>query len=77
MKDKVDAIIAQLPDDANLPIAVKHDIGAIPIMELMVTADRPLRELYELVVREIRSHYHGFKASPVLISSAEKNERYR
>ena len=54
MKDKVDAILVQLPDDANPPIVIKHDISAIPIMELMVTGNSPLHELYELVDREIK-----------------------
>ncbi len=54
VKDKVDAIVTRLPDDAYPPIAEKFDLGASPIMELMLTGDRPLRELYELADGEIK-----------------------
>ena len=37
VKDKVAAIIAQLPDDAEPPIAEKFDLGASPIVELIIT----------------------------------------
>ena len=75
VKDKVDAILARLPDDANPPIVVKHDIGATPIMELMVTGDNPLRELYELVDREIKeplSRIQGVASVDIL--GGEKRE---
>lgn len=54
VKDKVDAIVARLPDDADSPIAEKFDIGAAPIMELVMTGDRPLRELYELADGDVK-----------------------
>ena len=54
VKDKVDAIIAQLPDDVDPPIVEKFDLGASPILELMLTGDRPLRELYELADGEVK-----------------------
>ena len=75
VKDKVDAIIAQLPDDAELPIAVKHDIGAAPIMELMVTGDSPLQELSELVDREIKEPLSRIQGvAGVNILGGEKRE---
>ena len=75
VKDKVDAIIAQLPDDANPPIAVKHDIGASPIMELMVTGTSPLQELSELVDREIKEPLSRIQGvAGVNILGGEKRE---
>ena len=75
VKDKIDAIIAQLPDDAELPIAVKHDIGAAPIMELMVTGDSPLQELSELVDREIKEPLSRIQGvADVNILGGEKRE---
>ena len=75
VKDKVDAIIAQLPDDADPPIAVKHDIGAAPIMELMVTGTSPLQELSELVDREIKEPLSRIQGvAGVNILGGEKRE---
>lgn len=54
VKDKIDAVLPRLPDDANPPIAQKFDLGASPIMELMLTGDIPLRELYTLADGQIK-----------------------
>ena len=75
VKDKVDTIIAQLPDDADPPIVVKHDIGAIPIMELMVTGNNPLQELSELVDREVKEPLSRIQGvAGVNILGGEKRE---
>ncbi len=75
VKDKVDAILAQLPDDADPPITEKSDIGATPIMELMVTGDRPLQELYELVDRDVKDALSRIRGvASVNISGGEKRE---
>lgn len=75
VKDKIDAILARLPDDAHPPIVVKHEIGASPIMELMVTADSPLRELYELADREIKEPLSRIQGvASVNILGGEKRE---
>ena len=54
VKDKVDAVVSQLPDDAEPPIAEKLDLGALPIMELMLTGSQPLQDLYTLADGEIK-----------------------
>ncbi len=54
VKDKVDAILARLPADADPPIVEKFDLGASPILELMLTGDRPLRELYQLADKDVK-----------------------
>ena len=75
VKDKVDAIIANLPDDADPPTAEKFDIGASPILELMVTGDRPLREIYDLVDGEMKdalSRVQGVASVDIL--GGEKRE---
>ena len=75
VKDKVDAILAQLPDDTDPPITEKHDIGATPIMELMVTGDRPLQELYELVDRDVKDVLSRVRGvASVNILGGEKRE---
>ena len=75
VKDKVDAIITRLPDDADPPIAEKFDLGASPIMELMLIGDQPLRELYELAdgdIKEALSRVQGVASVGIL--GGEKRE---
>lgn len=62
VKDKVDAILFELPDGAEKPIIQKFDIGAFPVMEFAVSAPRPLQEVYEIadkVVKERLSRISG------------------
>ena len=75
VKDKVDAIISRLPEDAQPPIAEKFDLGASPIMELILTGERPLRELYEYAdgdVKEALSRIRGVASVGIL--GGEKRE---
>ena len=75
VKDKVAAIIAQLPDDVDPPIAKKFDLGASPIVELMITGDRPLQELYELADRDIKEALSRIRGvASVNILGGEKRE---
>lgn len=62
VKDKVDAILFDLPDGVEKPVIQKFDIGATPVMELAVSAPRPLQEVYEVadkVVKERLSRIDG------------------
>ncbi|UCF79439.1 MAG: efflux RND transporter permease subunit [Candidatus Eiseniibacteriota bacterium] len=54
VKGKVDAILATLPEDIELPAISKFDIGAIPVMNLAVSGKRPLQETYEIADETIR-----------------------
>ena len=75
VKDKVDAVVARLPADADPPIAEKFDIGASPILELVLTGDRPLRELYQLAdgdVKDALSRVSG--VASVSLLGGEKRE---
>ncbi|MCK4235841.1 MAG: efflux RND transporter permease subunit, partial [Candidatus Krumholzibacteria bacterium] len=62
VKDKVDAIQIEMPDDAEKSVITKFDISAFPIMELAVSAPRPLEEIYRVtdkVIRERLSRIDG------------------
>ena len=75
VKDKVDAIINRLPDDAEPPIAEKFDLGASPIMELILTGDQPLRELYEFADGELKEALSRIRGvASVNILGGEKRE---
>ncbi|MBN1573684.1 MAG: efflux RND transporter permease subunit [Deltaproteobacteria bacterium] len=54
VKDKVDAILSDLPEDIEQPEIVKFDINALPIMNLSISADSPLNEVYEYVDTTVR-----------------------
>ena len=54
VKDKVDAILYELPDGVEKPVVQKFDISSFPIMELAVSAPRPLSEIYRVADRVVR-----------------------
>jgi len=49
VKDKIDLIKADLPDDATDPVISKFDINAQPVLDLAVSSPRPLAAVYRLV----------------------------
>ncbi|MCP4573579.1 MAG: efflux RND transporter permease subunit [bacterium] len=53
VKDKVDAIAADLPEDAEDPVITKFDLAGGAAIELAVTGSRPLNEIYEIVDKQI------------------------
>ena len=48
VKDKIDAIINELPEDAELPLVQKVDIEAYPIMDVVLSGNLDSRQLYEI-----------------------------
>ncbi len=48
VKDKIDLIRRNLPDDAEDPIVSKFDINAQPVLNLAVSSPRPLAETYKI-----------------------------
>lgn len=56
-KDNVDAIISQLPTDAELPVIKKFDIGAQPVIDLVLTGDMSPVELYEIADKTLKDKF--------------------
>ncbi|WP_321990968.1 efflux RND transporter permease subunit [Marispirochaeta aestuarii] len=54
IKDKVDSIINDLPDEADAPIVEKVDITAFPIVELIMGGNIEATELNELADRVVK-----------------------
>ncbi len=54
VKDKVDAIRGDLPDGVEDPVITKYDIAGEAVVELAVSGDRPLREIYEIVDKQVK-----------------------
>ena len=54
VKDKVDAVIRNLPDGTDRPIVLKMDITAFPIMDLVLSGNISPKDLYELADGEVK-----------------------
>ncbi len=57
VKEKVDAIRYLLPDDAEDPVIQKFDLTSTPVMEIAVSAPRPLQEVYQIADKKIRERF--------------------
>jgi len=75
VKDRIDRIRAELPEDAEDPVVAKYEIGGAPIVNFAVTADRPLEEVYrtvDQVIRERLSRVDG--VAEVVVTGARERE---
>ncbi len=54
VKDKVDAIQANLPENAEKSVISKFDFSAYPIIELAIAAPRPLEEIYRVADKVVK-----------------------
>lgn len=54
VRDKVSLVIPQLPETAKTPVVQKVDPDAVPVMQIVVSAPRPLREVTEIADKQIR-----------------------
>jgi HAE1 family hydrophobic/amphiphilic exporter-1 len=54
VRDRVAAVVATLPRDANPPVVAKSDNDSSPVITIALSADRPLRELTELADKVVR-----------------------
>ncbi len=54
IRDKVNLIVNDLPDTAKAPVVQKFDPDATPIMDIVLSSPRPLREVTELADKQIK-----------------------
>jgi HAE1 family hydrophobic/amphiphilic exporter-1 len=54
VKDKVSAILGQLPQDAEIPVVEKFDVGAFPIMDIILTGNIPMTELFDIADKRLK-----------------------
>lgn len=54
VKDKVNGILIDLPQDAKLPIVEKFDMSSFPIMDIILTGRQDIRELFELADKNLK-----------------------
>jgi HAE1 family hydrophobic/amphiphilic exporter-1 len=54
VRDKVNLVIPDLPETALAPLVQKFDPGAMPVLQIVVSSDRPLREVTEIADEHIK-----------------------
>jgi len=54
VKDKVNAILSQLPRDAKLPVVQKFDLSAKPIIDVVLNGPLDMKTLYELADKKVK-----------------------
>jgi HAE1 family hydrophobic/amphiphilic exporter-1 len=54
VKDKVNAVLNELPRDVELPIVQKFDVGAFPIVDIVFTGNLSMQQLYEIADKRLK-----------------------
>jgi len=57
VKDKVDAIISTLPDDVEAPVIQKFEVGADPVIDLVLTGNLDPIQLFELADKKLKDRF--------------------
>jgi HAE1 family hydrophobic/amphiphilic exporter-1 len=57
VKDKIDAILNDLPNDAETPIVEKFDFRAEPVMDVLLSGQLSPTELYELADKRLKDRF--------------------
>jgi len=75
VKDKIDAIINELPEDAELPLVQKVDIEAYPIMDVVLSGNLDSRQLYEIADKTLKDRFSQVNGvANVNISGGQERE---
>ena len=57
IREKLDAVLADLPNDADRPVIQKININAMPIVNLFLAGDAPLDDLYEYADNQLSDRF--------------------
>lgn len=57
IKDKIDAVLNDLPTDAELPVTEKFDIRAQPVIDVILSGTLDIKELYELADKRLKDRF--------------------
>ncbi len=75
VKDKIDAVLYQMPGDSKKPTVSKIEIGAEPVMELVLTGGKNSRELYEYADKKLKNRFSQIDGvAKVDVSGGQKRE---
>ena len=56
VRDKINAVLAQLPQGTDQPVVSKFDIGAISVVNIVVSGNRDLLELTQFAKKKIKEN---------------------
>ncbi len=56
VRDKVNTILSRLPEGTDAPIIDKFDVGAVPVVSLVVSAPRDLKEITFITEKQIKEN---------------------
>ncbi|HOW89298.1 MAG TPA: efflux RND transporter permease subunit [Elusimicrobiales bacterium] len=56
VRDKINAVLAQLPQGTDQPVVSKFDIGAMPVVNIVVSGNRDLIELTQFAKKKIKEN---------------------
>jgi hydrophobic/amphiphilic exporter-1 (mainly G- bacteria), HAE1 family len=75
VKDKVDAIQSEFPDDAKRPTIYKYEMGSQPIAELVLTGSVTSQELYDIADKKLKDRLSQIEGvAKVDVSGGQKRE---
>ena len=57
VREKIDAILADLPEDADRPVIQKIDINAVSIANIVLSGDAPIDDLYDYADNTIADRF--------------------
>ncbi len=57
VKDKIDIIINDLPEEAKAPIVQKVDFKSFPVLELVLSGNVDPRELYQIADKRLKDRF--------------------
>jgi len=77
VKDKVDGIAGDLPDEAEDPLVQRFDPLSVPVVDLALTGDLPSTELYDLADKKLKNRFAQIKgvAEVTLTGGREREVR--
>ncbi len=57
VKDKVSAIMMELPEDAETPVVEKFDVSSFPVIEIVLSGHLDIKELYDLADKKLKDRF--------------------
>jgi len=57
VKDKIDEIINDLPEDSKAPIVQKVDLRQFPVVDVILSGDLNARQLYEIADKQLKDRF--------------------
>jgi len=75
VKDKVDGIVRDLPDDSEPPVVQKFDINAMPIVDIVLAGNMEPTDLYDIADKNLRDRFSQIEGvARVDITGGEERE---